>query len=180
MGPLMPAQVVPDSRLRKEWLNTVYWKADSLEALAMQIGVDAQGLSSTVQKVNGYAQTGVDLDFDRGGNVFDRYYGDSNIKPNPCLAPLRKGPYYAMRLDAGDIGTKGGLLTNQHAQVVREDGQPIAGLYAIGNCSASVMGISYPGAGGTLGPAMTFGYIAANHIARNVSVMASAKVGALS
>lgn len=165
MGPLMPGQVMPDSRLRKEWLNTLYWKADSLDALAMQIGVDPSGLSSTVQTINGYAQTGVDLEFGRGGNVFDRYYGDSNIKPNPCLAPLRKGPYYAMRLDAGDIGTKGGLLTNQHGQVVREDGQPIAGLYAIGNCSASVMGTSYPGAGGTLGPAMTFGYIAANHIA---------------
>ena len=174
MGPLMPGQVVPDSRLRKEWLNTVYWKADSLDALAMQIGVEPAGLNSTVQKINGYAQTGVDLDFGRGGNVFDRYYGDSNIKPNPCLAPLRKGPYYAMRLDAGDIGTKGGLLTNQHGQVVREDGQPIAGLYAIGNCSASVMGTSYPGAGGTLGPAMTFGYIAANHIARHAQTTATA------
>lgn len=179
MGPLMPAQVLPDSRLRKEWLNTVYWKADSLDALANQIGVDAAGLSSTVEKVNQYAQTGVDLDFQRGGNVFDRYYGDSNIKPNPCLAPLRKGPYYAMRLDAGDIGTKGGLLTNQYAQVVRENGQPIAGLYAIGNCSASVMGTSYPGAGGTLGPAMTFGYIAANHIANTQPVRAKPKVEAV-
>ena len=169
MGPLMPAQVVPDTRLRKEWLNTVYWKADSLQALAAQIDVDAAGLESTVHKVNQYAHTGVDLDFARGGNVFDRYYGDSNIKPNPCLAPLRKGPYYAMRLDAGDIGTKGGLLTNQHAQVVREDGQPIPGLYAIGNCSASVMGTSYPGAGGTLGPAMTFGYIAALHLAASAA-----------
>ena len=169
MGPLMPAQVVPDTRLRKEWLNTVYWKADSLQALAAQIDVDAAGLESTVHKVNQYAHTGVDLDFARGGNVFDRYYGDSNIKPNPCLAPLRKGPYYAMRLDAGDIGTKGGLLTNQHAQVVREDGQPIPGLYAIGNCSASVMGASYPGAGGTLGPAMTFGYIAALHLAASAA-----------
>ena len=169
MGPLMPAQVVPDTRLRKEWLNTVYWKADSLQALAAQIDVDAAGLESTVHKVNQYAHTGVDLDFARGGNVFDRYYGDSNIKPNPCLAPLRKGPYYAMRLDAGDIGTKGGLLTNQHAQVVREDGQPIPGLYAIGNCSASVMGTSYPGAGGTLGPAMTFGYIAARHLAASAA-----------
>ena len=169
MGPLMPAQVVPDTRLRKEWLNTVYWKADSLQALAAQIDVDAAGLESTVHKVNQYAHTGVDLDFARGGNVFDRYYGDSNIKPNPCLAPLRKGPYYAMRLDAGDIGTKGGLLTNQHAQVVREDGQPIPGLYAIGNCSASVMGTSYPGAGGTLGPAMCFGYIAALHLAASAA-----------
>ncbi|MBF8644356.1 MULTISPECIES: FAD-binding protein [Pseudomonas] len=165
MGPLMPAQVMPDSRLRPEWSDTLYWKADSLEALAGKIGVDAQGLASTVAKVNDYARTGVDLDFGRGGNVFDRYYGDCNIKPNPCLAPLRKGPYYAMRLDAGDIGTKGGLLTNAQAQVLREDGSVIAGLYAIGNCSASVMGTSYPGAGGTLGPAMTFAYVAANHLA---------------
>ena len=167
MGPLMPAQIMPDSRLRKEWLNTVYWKADSLAGLAEQIGVDVTGLESTVQNVNEYARTGIDVEFGRGGNVFDRYYGDSSVKPNPCLAPLSKGPYYAMRLDAGDIGTKGGLLTNEHAQVVSQDGEPIAGLYAIGNCSASVMGTSYPGAGGTLGPAMTFGYIAANHIAGN-------------
>ncbi|WEL57755.1 FAD-dependent oxidoreductase [Pseudomonas kermanshahensis] len=165
MGPLMPAQVMPDSRLRKEWLNTLYFKADSLAALAAQIGVDAAGLQQTVTRVNAFAQSGIDLDFGRGGNVFDRYYGDSNVKPNPCLAPLSKGPYYAMRLDAGDIGTKGGLLTNEHAQVVSQDGVAIAGLYAIGNCSASVMGTSYPGAGGTLGPAMTFGYIAARHIA---------------
>jgi len=164
MGPLMPAQIMPDSRLRKEWLNSLYWKDDSLAGLAKQIGVDAAGLEATVVKVNEYARTGEDVDFGRGGNVFDRYYGDSNIKPNPCLAPLRKGPYYAMRLDAGDIGTKGGLLTNEHAQVVRDDGAPIDGLYAIGNCSASVMGTSYPGAGGTLGPAMTFGYIAAKHL----------------
>jgi len=167
MGPLMPAQVMPDSRLRKEWLNTLYFKADSLAALAAQIGVDRAGLEQTVQKMNAYARSGVDADFGRGGNVFDRYYGDSNVKPNPCLAPLSKGPYYAMRLDAGDIGTKGGLLTNEHAQVVSQDGEVIPGLYAIGNCSASVMGTSYPGAGGTLGPAMTFGYIAAHHIAAN-------------
>ena len=168
MGPLMPAQVAPDSRLRKEWLNTVYWKADSLEGLAKQIGVDPAGLDATVKRVNDYARTGIDVDFGRGGNVFDRYYGDSNVKPNPCLAPISKGPFYAMRLDAGDIGTKGGLLTNANAQVLHENGQPIPGLYAIGNTSASVMGTSYPGAGGTLGPAMTFGYIAARHIAANV------------
>ncbi|WP_136475963.1 FAD-dependent oxidoreductase [Pseudomonas sp. DG56-2] len=165
MGPLMPAQVMPDSRLPKEWRNTLYFKAETLAELARSIGVDADGLENTVAKVNDYARNGTDPDFGRGGNVFDRYYGDSNIKPNPCLAPLRKGPFYAMRMDAGDIGTKGGLLTNADAQVVREDGQPIDGLYAIGNCSASVMGTSYPGAGGTLGPALTFAFIAANHLA---------------
>ena len=166
MGPLMPAQIMPDSRLRKNWLNNVYYKADSLDELAGQIGVDAAGLKATVQRVNGFARSGKDEDFDRGGNVFDRYYGDSNVTPNPCLAPLEKGPFYAMPMYAGDIGTKGGLLTNAQAQVLHQSGQPIAGLYAIGNTSSSVMGTTYPGAGGTLGPAMTFGYIAALHAAQ--------------
>lgn len=165
MGPLMPAQIMPDSRLPQAWLNSLYYRADSLDALAAQIGVDAPGLKASVERFNGFALSGEDSDFGRGGNVFDRYYGSVNVKPNPCLAPLAKGPYYAMRIDAGDIGTKGGLLTNEHAQVLHEDGQPIAGLYAIGNTSASVLGTTYPGAGGTLGPAMTFGYVAANHIA---------------
>lgn len=164
MGPLMPGQIMPDSRLRKEWLGSVYWKADSLDDLAHQIGVDIGGLKDTVERVNRFAHSGVDEDFGRGGNVFDRYYGDSNVKPNPCLALLNKGPFYAMRINAGDIGTKGGLLTNANAQVLREDGLPIGGLYAIGNTSASVMGTRYPGAGATLGPAMTFGYIAAHHL----------------
>lgn len=166
MGPLMPAQIMPDSRLRKAWLNSVYYKADSLDGLAGQIGVDAAGLRATVERVNGFARSGMDEDFERGGNVFDRYYGDSNVSPNPCLAPLEKGPFYAMPMYAGDIGTKGGLLTNEQAQVLRDSGEPIAGLYAIGNTSASVMGTTYPGAGGTLGPAMTFGYVAALHAAQ--------------
>nr|WP_298380351.1 FAD-binding protein [uncultured Halomonas sp.] len=167
MGPLMPAQIKPDSRLPKAWLGSVYWKADSLAELAGQIGVDAAKLEQTVERVNGFAETGKDEDFDRGGNVYDRYYGDINVKPNPCLAKLGKPPFYAMRLDAGDIGTKGGLKTSPQAQVVTPEGQPIVGLYAIGNCSAAVMGTSYPGAGSTLGPAMTFGYIAARHIAEH-------------
>ncbi len=166
MGPLMPAQIMPDSRLPKAWHKTVYWKAESLQELAAQIEVDVTGLKHTVERINGFAASGNDADFQRGGNVFDRYYGDSNVKPNPCLAPVKKGPFYAMRLDAGDIGTKGGLLTNERGCVVREDGSEITGLYAIGNCSASVMGTSYPGAGSTLGPAMTFGYIAVNDLVR--------------
>ncbi|MCW8193191.1 FAD-binding protein [Proteobacteria bacterium 005FR1] len=165
MGPLMPAQVMPDSRLRKEWKNNVYFKADSLEELAAQIDVDAQGLKETVRNMNRYAATGVDEEFQRGGNEYDRYYGDVNVTPNPCLAPLEKGPFYAMPMQAGDIGTKGGLLTNEKGQVMRDQGGAIEGLYAIGNTSASVMGTRYPGAGGTLGPAMTFGYIAALHAA---------------
>ena len=168
MGPLMPAQIMPDSRLPSHWLNTLYYKADTLDELAEQIGVDAEGLANTATRMNGFAQTGIDVDFDRGGNTFDRYYGDSNVKPNPCLAPVAKAPFYAMRMDAGDIGTKGGLLTNEHAQVLHTNGDVIEGLYAIGNCSSSVMGTSYPGAGSTLGPAMTFGYIAVNHLHANI------------
>lgn len=162
MGPLMPGQVVPD---RKSWQGVVYWKADTLEGLAKEIDVDAAGLAATVARVNQDAASGTDRDYGKGGNVFDRYYSDASVKPNPCLAPIAKGPFYAMRLDAGDIGTKGGLLTNEDAQVLDERGVPIAGLYAIGNTSASVMGPSYPGAGSTLGPALTFGYRAAKHLA---------------
>ena len=163
----MPGKIMPDSRAPKAWLGSVYFKADSLAELAKLVNIDADGLAQTVQKMNHYAATGVDEDFDRGGNVFDRYYGDTKVKPNPCLAPLTKGPYYALKIHPGDIGTKGGLLTNEYAQVVRPSGEPIAGLYAIGNSSSSVMGTSYPGAGATIGPAMTFGYVAANHITAN-------------
>ena len=145
MGPLMPSQIMPDERLPAEWLNTLYYKADTLDALAQQIGVDSAGLQASVARLNGFARSGEDLDFGRGGNVFDRYYGSVDVKPNPCLA-LEKGPFYAMRMDAGDIGTKGGLLTNEHAQVLHGNGEVIEGLYAIGNTSASVFGTTYPGA----------------------------------
>ncbi|HEY6418360.1 MAG TPA: FAD-dependent oxidoreductase [Candidatus Binataceae bacterium] len=164
-GPLLPGQVRPDSSLRKDWEGTVYVKADSLELLAHRIEVDAKGLAETIQRMNGYAAGGDDAEFGKGSNDFDRYYGDRHVKPNPCLAPIGKAPFYAMRIDAGDIGTKGGLLTDEYARVLREDGQPIPGLYATGNTSAAVMGPSYPGAGSTIGPAMTFGYIAAHHLA---------------
>lgn len=158
IGPLMPASAVPDSRLRKSWLGTVYWKGATLEELAANIGVDPAGLVASAARMTEFARTGKDLDFDRGGNVFDRYYGDVNVKPNPNLAPIRKGPFYAIRLYPGDIGTKGGLLTDRDARVLDGAGNVIEGLYCIGNNSASVMGPAYPGAGSTLGPAMTFGY----------------------
>jgi 3-oxosteroid 1-dehydrogenase len=164
-GPLLPGMVRPDKSLPAAWAGTVYFKGESLDALAAQIEVDANGLRETVERMNQYAVSGDDKEFGKGSNTFDRYYGDVNVKPNPCLAPIAKPPFYAMRIDAGDIGTKGGLLTDEYARVLREDGQPIPGLYATGNTSAAVMGPSYPGAGSTLGPAMTFGYIAAHHLA---------------
>lgn len=157
IGPLMPASAVPDSKLRKSWRNKVYWKGETLDELAAQIGVDAEGLKRSAARMTEFAKTGKDLDFDRGGNVFDRYYGDPKLK-NPNLGPINQGPFYAIQIWPGDIGTKGGLLTDRDARVLNEAGQPIEGLYCVGNNSASVMGPAYPGAGSTLGPAMTFAY----------------------
>ena len=157
MGPLMPASAIPDSKVRKSWLNNVYWKGETLEDLAGQIGVEAAGLKDSARRMTEYAKTGKDLDFDRGGNVFDRYYGDPRLK-NPNLGPIEKGPFYAMRLWPGEIGTKGGLLTDREGRVLNIEGQVIDGLYCVGNNSASVMGPAYAGAGSTLGPAMTFAF----------------------
>lgn len=165
IGPLPPGEAVPDERLRKSWLNAVYWKDATLAGLAAQIGVAAGGLAESVEKMNDYARTGRDLDFDRGGNVFDRYYGDVNVRPNPNLAPIARPPFYAIRLWPGELGTKGGLLTDADARVLDAQGAPIDGLYCVGNNAASVMGPSYPGAGSTLGPALTFAYRAAAHLA---------------
>ncbi len=164
IGPLMPSSAMPDNRLRKSWLNVVYWKGETLQQLAKQIGVDATGLVDSAARMTAFAQSGKDLDFDRGGNGFDRYYGDDSVKPNPNLAPIAKGPFYALKLFPGDIGTKGGLLTDRDARVLNQDGQAIEGLYCVGNNSASVMGPAYPGAGSTLGPAMTFAYRAVAHV----------------
>jgi 3-oxosteroid 1-dehydrogenase len=158
IGPLAPGEALPDSRLRKSWLNVVYWKDETLEGLAAQIGVDPKGLVASAARMSEFARTGKDLEFDRGGNVFDRYYGDVGVHPNPNLAPIARGPFYAMKLYPGEIGTKGGLLTDRDARVLDANGAVINGLYCIGNNSASVMGPAYPGAGSTLGPAMTFGF----------------------
>ncbi|NPD90245.1 MAG: FAD-binding protein [Asgard group archaeon] len=140
-------------------------KTESISELAKSIGVDGKNLESTIKKFNEYAISGKDLDFGKGNNAYDNYYGDPKHKPNPNLAPLEKPPYYAVELYPGDLGTKGGLMTNEHAQVLREDGSIIEGLYATGNTMASVMGNFYPGPGSAVGATMTFGYIAAKHVA---------------
>ncbi|MCA8273936.1 FAD-binding protein [Burkholderia sp. AU30280] len=163
-GPIMPASMMPDSRIPAAFRDVIV-KADTIDALAARIGVDAAGLHDTLRDMARYAATGIDEAFGKGDNLFDTYYGDPRNKPNPCLGPVEQAPFYAVRIDAGDIGTKGGLVTDMHARVLRADGEPIDGLYAIGNTSASMMGASYPGAGSTLGPAMTFGYLAADHLA---------------
>ncbi|MFZ0529115.1 MAG: FAD-binding protein, partial [Propionicimonas sp.] len=139
--------------------------APTLADLAVRIGVDAARLDATVQRFNGFARSGVDQDFGRGNSAYDRYYGDPLVRPNPNLGTLEKGPFTAVQVVPGDLGTKGGVLTDASARVLREDGSVIEGLYAGGNNSASVMGHTYPGPGSTLGPAAVFGFLAAKHLA---------------
>ena len=163
-GPLMTKSTKPDWMIPKSWYQSGFvGKADTIAELAQQLGINADNLQATVEKMNEYAKTGIDEEFQRGQSDYDRYYADPNIKPNPCLAPINKAPFYALRCEAGDFGTAGGLATNVDAQVLHTNGTAIAGLYAIGNCSAPILS-TYPGPGATLGPAMAMGYQAAKNI----------------
>ncbi|MFI5954520.1 3-oxosteroid 1-dehydrogenase [Cryptosporangium sp. NPDC051539] len=152
-----PRQPLPSSWYRAG----VAAKSSTLAGLAEKIGVPASALDATVERFNGFAVSGKDLDFGRGDSAYDRYYGDPRVRPNPCLATLSKAPFHAVKIVPGDLGTKGGLVTDARARVMRADGSVIPGLYAAGNSSALVMGRTYAGPGATLGPAMTFGYLAA-------------------
>jgi 3-oxosteroid 1-dehydrogenase len=164
VGPLYTSKLRPDWMVPSRYeAEGFYAKANTIEELAKKINVNPEGLSNTIAKMNDYSRTGVDLDFQRGENAYDRYYADPRIKPNPCLAPIDKAPYYAMRVDPGDFGTQGGMVITENAQVIKEDGSVIEGLYAVGNCSAPTLPC-YPGPGATLGPAMTFAYQAAKNI----------------
>ena len=156
------AGMPPRKPLPRRWYAAgVVMRADSLAELAQVAGLSADGLDATVRRFNEFAGTGRDADFRRGESAYDRYYGDPRCRPNPNLAPLAAPPFYAVMIVPGDLGTKGGLRTDARARVLRADGSPVPGLYAAGNASAAVMGHSYAGAGATIGPAMTFGYIAA-------------------
>lgn len=163
--PKIPGAPVPTGRrIPQAWLDSgVVKAAGSFEELATEIGVPPQRLRATAERFNELARAGHDDDFNRGDSVYDNYYGDPTL-PNPNLYPLGKGPYYAFRIILGDLGTSGGLRTDEHARVLRTDDSVIDGLYAVGNTAAPVMGRSYAGAGATIGPAMTFGYVAAQHI----------------
>lgn len=153
-------------RFPRKWLEKgAVVVADSIPELATKIGVDADGLKQTVERFNGFARSGVDEDFHRGESAYDKYYSDPTNKPNPSLGELTHAPYYAVKMVPGDLGTKGGIRTDVHGRALRDDGSIIEGLYAAGNVSSPVMGHTYPGPGGTIGPAMTFGYLAALHIA---------------
>ena len=161
-GLIFPIWPIP----KRYFENGYIKRSTTIVGLAEQIGVDAANLAETVVRFNGFARSGQDLDFGRGQSAYDNYYGDPTAQPNPNLAALEKPPYYAVALWPGDLGTKGGLVTDESGRVLRSDQRVIPGLYAVGNTMASVMGHSYPGAGGTIGPAMTFGYLAAQHAAR--------------
>jgi 3-oxosteroid 1-dehydrogenase len=173
LGRIMPGSIMPDASLPPEWWDSVLYRAGSIGELAHKIAIDPATLENTVSVFNDYTKTGVDLDFNRGLHSFDRFYCDPRHQPNPSLGALDRAPYYAIRVDLGDLGTKGGLKVDRDANVLDVEGRPIPGLYAIGNASGAVTADSYPGAGGTLGPALTFGYRAANHIARSTQLAAA-------
>ena len=159
------AGLPPHRPLPRRWYAAgAVIRADDLAGLAQAAGVDAEGLVKTVARFNEFAAAGRDEDFGRGDSAYDRYYGDPRMA-NPNLAPLTRPPFYAVKIVPGDLGTKGGLRTDEMARVLRADGTVIEGLFAAGNASEAVMGRSYAGAGATIGPAMTFGYIAARTMA---------------
>jgi len=149
-----------------DYLNSGYLKRGaSLAELAVQAGIDATRLEATIAQFNTGAADGRDPDFGRGSRAYNRYQGDALHGPNPCVAPIKDGPFYAIKLVIGDLGTYAGIRTDANARALDAHGQPIPGLYAAGNDMASIMGGNYPGAGITLGPALTFGYIAGKHLA---------------
>ena len=163
-GPIPPGKVMPDVAIQGD-LREFLTRADTLEALAEKLGISKDGLSETIRHFNEHARRGEDPAHRRGQSLHDRYYSDPKVKPNPTLAPIEKPPFYAFPIYPGDLGTKGGLRCDVRGRVLREDGTVIPGLYATGNCAAPTLGSGYPGAGSTIGPAMTFGYIAARDAA---------------
>ncbi|HXV93080.1 MAG TPA: FAD-dependent oxidoreductase [Pseudonocardia sp.] len=177
--PNLPAWLVVDERYRRRYrigpagpggpVPGWFTSAESVAALGTSIGVDPRELTATVTRFNAHAESGTDPDFGRGGRAHDRYYGDPRGGGNPCLGPLTEPPFHAVPLAAGTLGTSGGVVTDADGRVLRPDGTPLPGLFACGNVAASVMGPGYPGSGGTLGPALTGGYLCGTAIAHTTS-----------
>lgn len=165
-------------RMPEQWIDSGFvTRRNTLHELAAACGIDADGLQSTVQRFNEFARTGIDADFHRGESAYDRYMGDPVRRANNCLATIARPPFYATAIYPGDVGTFGGLLTDEYSRSLDSSGRPIAGLYAAGNITAPVVGRGYLGAGGSIGPACTFGFIAMNHIADQAGAAGVAATG---
>ncbi|KAL2847565.1 FAD binding domain-containing protein [Aspergillus pseudoustus] len=163
MGMALPWPYPIWQLLRRGYLE----HAPTISALADKIGVPRVNLERTIEQFNSFAATGKDLEYSRGANEYDRFYGDSSVKPNPNLGACQRGPFYALRIYPGNVSTLFGLATNTDAQVLDARGNPIAGLYAVGCDQNSVFGGAYPGGGSSIGPGMTFGYRAGLSLARS-------------
>ncbi|OBK19326.1 3-ketosteroid-delta-1-dehydrogenase [Mycobacterium asiaticum] len=156
------AELFPRMRVPQAWYDAgIAARADTLAELAARISVPGPEFAETMGRFNENAAAGKDLEFARGDSAYDRYYGDPTVRPNPNLRPLSNGPFYAVKLVLSDLGTCGGLIADDRARVLREDGTAIAGLYAIGNTAANAFGTAYPGAGATIAQGLVYGYIAA-------------------
>lgn len=180
--PTIPAYLVCDSEFMERWglglalpggrprehlVQAGYlYRANTLDALANALGIDASGLRASAADFDRFGQTGNDPEFGKGSTAYNQYLGDPDHKPNACLGSLGKAPFYAVKVYAGDIGTACGIRCNENAQALSAEGQPIPGLYVAGNDMQSVMGGQYPAPGITLGPALTFGWVAGQHIAQ--------------
>lgn len=161
LGCVPPFPMPTGHHLRSGYLM----RGDTLEALAAKAGIDAKAFAETVKQFNASARQGQDAAFGKGSKAYNRYQGDALHGPNPCIAPIENGPFYAIKMVIGDLGTYAGIVTDANARALDAEGRVIPGLYAVGNDMASIMGGNYPGAGITLGPALTFGYIAGQHLA---------------
>ena len=159
LGKIRPFTLSVRSEIRSGYLK----HSRSIEGLAAAIGVPVAAFKNTIQQFNGGAAQGLDPEFGRGSNIYQRHLGDVDHQPNPCVAPIEHAPFYAVAVYPADLGIAGGIVTDQFARVLRSDGRAVEGLYACGNDMHSVMNGAYPGPGITLGPALVFGYVAARH-----------------
>jgi 3-oxosteroid 1-dehydrogenase len=165
---LMPGWASSDKKLPPEYWDNVLYRADTIVALARKIEIDSETLATTIRNMNEYAKTGKDLEFHRGEFIYDKAFGDPSGHPNTNLGLIERAPFYAIKVELGDLGTKGGLRVDEHARVMDIASKPIEGLYATGNTTGSLFVDTYPGPGSTLGAAMTFGFVAANHAASQI------------
>jgi succinate dehydrogenase/fumarate reductase flavoprotein subunit len=173
--------ILPGSLSLRRYEKSGYlFSGRTLAELAGKIGVDRSGLERSVARNNQFAATGVDADFGKGSSAYNIYKGDPTHSPNPCIGPIERGPFYAVKLMPGDFGTSRGLVTGSHGEVLDRDNRPIPGLYACGNDMNSPVGGRYIGAGITLGPALTFGYLAAMSIAGSERASVGSNVETLS